>query len=114
MAVRSARNSTVHSNGVMNYATTIRLFWTVLRDHLENFSSNNNNVSFLTDQQAFKNLKLFCEGKAGKDDLFDRLNTATLNQHLRDLMDGLTAKVFRTYNASSTLQSQLKELTNRK
>lgn len=29
-------------------------------------------------------------------------------------MDGLTAKVFRTYNASITLQQQLKELTNGK
>lgn len=29
-------------------------------------------------------------------------------------MEGLTAKVFRTYNASFTLQQQLKELTNRK
>ena len=29
-------------------------------------------------------------------------------------MDGLTAKVFRTYNASITLQNQLKELTDRK
>merc|ERR1711894_866930 len=28
------------------------------------------------------------------------------------LMDGLTAKVFRTYNASITLQEQLKELTD--
>lgn len=28
-------------------------------------------------------------------------------------MDGLTAKVFRTYNASITLQEQLKALTNR-
>nr|DBA23890.1 TPA: hypothetical protein GDO54_011605 [Pyxicephalus adspersus] len=38
--------------------------------------------------------------------------TSTLNKHLQDLMDGLTAKVFRTYNASITLQNQLKELTN--
>ena len=29
-------------------------------------------------------------------------------------MDGLTAKVFRTYNASITLQNQLEELTDRK
>lgn len=28
-------------------------------------------------------------------------------------MDGLSAKVFRTYNASITLQEQLKALTNR-
>ena len=30
-----------------------------------------------------------------------------LNQHLQSLMPGLTAKVFRTYNASETLQRQL-------
>lgn len=35
-----------------------------------------------------------------------------LNKHLNELMDGLSAKVFRTYNASITLQNQLKELTD--
>lgn len=40
--------------------------------------------------------------------------TTILNKHLQELMDGLTAKVFRTYNASITLQQQLKELTSRK
>ena len=60
----------------------------------------------------FKNLKLFVENKAGSDDLFDRLNTSILNKHLQDLMENLTAKVFRTYNASITLQNQLSELTN--
>lgn len=30
-----------------------------------------------------------------------------LNAHLTSLMPGLTAKVFRTYNASETLQQQL-------
>ncbi len=34
-----------------------------------------------------------------------------MNQHLHTLMDGLTAKVFRTYNASKTLQEQLDLLT---
>lgn len=38
--------------------------------------------------------------------------TSVLNKHLQELMDGLTAKVFRTYNASITLQQQLKELTS--
>lgn len=41
------------------------------------------------------------------------LQTSILNKHLQELMDGLTAKVFRTYNASITLQQQLKELTCR-
>nr|XP_014352319.1 PREDICTED: DNA topoisomerase 1-like [Latimeria chalumnae] len=62
--------------------------------------------------QVFKNLHLFMENKDPNDDLFDRLSTTTLNKHLQDLMDGLTAKVFRTYNASITLQQQLKELTD--
>lgn len=35
-----------------------------------------------------------------------------LNKHLNELMEGLTAKVFRTYNASITLQNQLNELTD--
>ena len=52
------------------------------------------------------------ENKAASDDLFDRLNTAVLNKHLTELMPGLTAKVFRTYNASSTLQDQLDKLTD--
>merc|ERR1719187_987000 len=52
------------------------------------------------------------ENKSGTDDLFDRLNTSILNKHLQELMDGLTAKVFRTYNASRTLQEQLDIMTN--
>uniref|UniRef100_A0A3Q4HZB9 DNA topoisomerase n=1 Tax=Neolamprologus brichardi TaxID=32507 RepID=A0A3Q4HZB9_NEOBR len=62
--------------------------------------------------QVFKSLKLFLENKQPGDELFDRLNTGVLNKHLSSLMPGLTAKVFRTYNASITLQQQLKELTN--
>ncbi|XP_063376483.1 DNA topoisomerase I, mitochondrial [Cydia fagiglandana] len=64
------------------------------------------------EKRVFKNLELFMENKKDSDDLFDRLNTQTLNEHLKDLMPGLTAKVFRTYNASITLQNQLDELTD--
>ncbi|CAH2292704.1 DNA topoisomerase 1 [Pelobates cultripes] len=64
------------------------------------------------EKRVFKNLQLFMENKQPDDDLFDRLNTSILNKHLQDLMEGLTAKVFRTYNASITLQQQLNELTN--
>lgn len=64
------------------------------------------------EKRVFKNLQLFMENKAAGDDLFDRLNTSIMNKHLNELMEGLTAKVFRTYNASSTLQDQLDKLTN--
>ncbi|KAL7418378.1 DNA topoisomerase 1 [Cryptotrichosporon argae] len=61
------------------------------------------------DAQVFKNIKLFkAEPKTKGDDLFDRLNTGLLNKYLQDQMKGLTAKVFRTYNASWTFQKQLK------
>ena len=44
----TARNSPVHSNGVINYAIAVRLFRTVLRDRPKNFSRYNsvNNVWF--------------------------------------------------------------------
>eukprot|EP00795_Rhopilema_esculentum_P001691 gene1691-16168_t len=68
-----------------------------------------NNVP--VEKRVFKNLALFMEGKSGDDELFDRLTTTSLNKYLGELMEGLTAKVFRTFNASKTLQDQLGELT---
>merc|ERR1712152_27071 len=72
---------------------------------------DNNEVP--VDKRVFKNVKLFMENKKDGDDLFDRLNTSVLNQYLNGLMDGLTAKVFRTFNASHTLQEQLDDLTDK-
>ena len=51
--------------------------------------------SVVIEKKVFKNLKLFKENKKDNDDLFDRLNTSILNQYLQQLMEGLTAKVFR-------------------
>ncbi|ESK97082.1 topoisomerase i [Moniliophthora roreri MCA 2997] len=61
------------------------------------------------DTQVFKNIKIFKENKNDDDNLFDRVNTAMLNKHLNSEMKGLTAKVFRTYNASHTFQTLLDE-----
>jgi hypothetical protein len=44
-------------------------------------------------------------GKNKGDPVFGQLDTTKLNAHLKDLMPGLTAKVFRTYNASITLDA---------
>ncbi|PKS06371.1 hypothetical protein jhhlp_007119 [Lomentospora prolificans] len=63
------------------------------------------------DKQVFKNLKLFKKPpKTTGDDIFDRLTTTQLNKHLSSYMPGLTAKVFRTYNASITMSRLLREL----
>ncbi|XP_023579718.1 DNA topoisomerase I, mitochondrial isoform X1 [Octodon degus] len=63
------------------------------------------------EKAVFQNLQIFMENKDPGEDLFDKLTTSSLNKHLQDLMDGLTAKVFRTYNASIVLQEQLRVLT---
>ncbi|KAL1475581.1 hypothetical protein MTO96_003555 [Rhipicephalus appendiculatus] len=63
------------------------------------------------DERVFSNLELFMEDKEPTEDLFDLLTTAALNKYLNKLMEGLTAKVFRTYNASVTFQKQLDTTT---
>lgn len=63
------------------------------------------------DPQVFKNLKIFKRPPKGDgDEIFDRLTTSGLNKHLSGYMQGLTAKVFRTYNASWTMSNLLKEM----
>ncbi|KAI0102323.1 hypothetical protein F4776DRAFT_658112 [Hypoxylon sp. NC0597] len=63
------------------------------------------------DRQVFKNLRVFKKPpKKEGDDIFDRLTTTQLNKHLSNYMPGLTAKVFRTYNASYTMANLLREL----
>ena len=61
--------------------------------------------------QVFKNLKIFKKPpKTEGDEIFDRLTTSALNKHLSNYMSGLTAKVFRTYNASFTMANLLRDM----
>lgn len=60
------------------------------------------------DPVVWKNLQIFKRPpKRDGDPIFDRLTTSSLNKHLTALMPGLTAKVFRTFNASFTFQREL-------
>lgn len=61
------------------------------------------------ERQVWANIKAFCKGKEPAEDLFDQLNPSKLNDHLKAYMDGLSAKVFRTYNASFLLDKLLHE-----
>lgn len=62
--------------------------------------------------QIFKNIRIFKgDGKGEGDALFDRVSTTGLNKHLTSYMKGLSAKVFRTFNASITFQKQLDDNT---
>ncbi|GIY57872.1 DNA topoisomerase 1 [Caerostris darwini] len=87
-----------------------RLKWVVNFDFLGKDSIRYKN-SVAVVEEVFNNLKEFMEGKEPGIDLFDKLNTSFLNKYLNDLMEGLTAKVFRTYNSSQTLEDELTRLT---
>ena len=49
----------------------------------------------------------FRRGKQGTADLFDMVVSHNVNEVLQGIMSDLTAKVFRTYNASLTLEQEL-------
>lgn len=59
--------------------------------------------------EVWKNLEIFLQKKKPGDDIFDKIDTQILNDYLKELLEGLTAKVFRTYNASFTFQNELKK-----
>ena len=63
------------------------------------------------DERVFTAIGDFKSGKNEGDDLFDKIHTSKLNAHLKAIMPGLTAKVFRTYNASITLDRLLQDTT---
>ncbi|GJE92722.1 DNA topoisomerase 1 [Phanerochaete sordida] len=66
------------------------------------------------DERVFRNIKIFKDQTSEGDPLFDRVETSDVNKKLSSFMKGLTAKVFRTYNASITFQQQLDQGTPEK
>ena len=60
--------------------------------------------------QVYKNLQEFMTNKSKKDELFDLIISSTLNEYLSSIMTGLTAKVWRTYNASLLFQKEIDKI----
>ncbi|KAG7394441.1 DNA topoisomerase 1 [Phytophthora boehmeriae] len=56
---------------------------------------------------VYSNLQKFCAKKGKNEEVFHELSVTELNKHLSSLMPGLSAKVFRTFNASFTLEKEL-------
>jgi DNA topoisomerase-1 len=63
--------------------------------------------TIVIDSTAHANMSQFIACKQSHDNVFHLINSDKLNAYLNYLMDGLTAKVFRTFNASDTLQTEL-------
>ena len=63
---------------------------------------------------VYNNLKDFTKNKSKKENIFDLITPSSLNEYLNSFMEGLTAKVWRTYNASFIFQKELDKLTTSK
>jgi DNA topoisomerase-1 len=59
------------------------------------------------DEIALRNFRSFIQGKGHGDLLFDGINSSAVNRFLSKGMRGLTAKVFRTYEATTTVRQYL-------
>lgn len=62
---------------------------------------------------VYKNIGEFIKGKTDTDNIFELINSNDINKYLQSFMKNLTAKVFRTYNASSLFQKELKKISNK-
>lgn len=65
------------------------------------------------DDTVYKNISDFMHDKTKDDDLFDKINANDINKYLQTFMKGLTAKVFRTYNASHLFQKEIKKINKK-
>lgn len=59
------------------------------------------------DENVYTTLISFTKNKKKNDDLFDLINPSMLNIYLKSMMEELTAKVFRTFNASLLFQNEI-------
>jgi DNA topoisomerase-1 len=66
------------------------------------------------DKQFHENLKKLVEKKKPKDEIFDGITSRHVNVYYSDIVKGLTAKVFRTYLATTVVKNYLVEHDNMK
>jgi DNA topoisomerase-1 len=94
-------------------------------EHLELLENNEIKLDFLgkdsiryinkvkIDQNVYKNIEEFLKGKKKNENIFDKINTSLLNEYLKTMDENLTAKVFRTYNASKLFQEEINEINDK-
>jgi len=64
----------------------------------------------LIDHIVYDNLKEFMYNKSPEDNLFELITPFDVNKYLQTFMKGLTAKVFRTFNASNLFSHELRKI----
>src|SRR3989344_677104 len=65
------------------------------------------------DNKILENLKFFILNKNKDDQIFDKISSNDINTYLQTFMKNLTARVFRTYNASILFQKELHKIINK-
>lgn len=95
-------------------------------EHLQLLESNTIKLDFLgkdsvryckkvqVHSDIYSNLHEFIKNKSKKEEIFDLITSSTLNEYLDSFLPGLTAKVWRTYNASFIFQKEIDKLTSSK
>ncbi len=66
------------------------------------------------DKQFQENLKKLIQNKKPKDEIFEDITSRHVNVYYSSIVNGLTAKVFRTYLATTMVKNYLKEHDNMK
>ena len=66
------------------------------------------------DKQFQENLKKLIQNKKPKDEIFEDITSRHVNAYYSSIVNGLTAKVFRTYLATTMVKDYLKEHDNMK
>ena len=66
------------------------------------------------DKQFQENLKKLIQNKKPKDEIFEDITSRHVNAYYSSIVNGLTAKVFRTYLATTMVKNYLKEHNNMK
>ena len=66
------------------------------------------------DKQFQENLKKIMQNKKPKDEIFEDITSRHVNAYYSSIVSGLTAKVFRTYLATTVVKNYLKEHDNMK
>jgi DNA topoisomerase-1 len=65
------------------------------------------------DDSVYRALNTFTRDKKKSDDLFELINPGMMNIYLKSMMEELTAKVFRTFNASFLFQNEISSINSK-
>ena len=98
---------------------------TLRKEHIELLENNTIELDFLgkdsvryynklqVTEEVYKNIIEFLQDKQKDQEIFDLITSSDVNKYLQTFMKDLTAKTFRTFNASYLFQKELRKILNK-